>query len=413
MKKKLRYVVAAGGILGLLLVFPATAAVGEEAAGETVIVEETTENAVENTAGEQEPELPADSDTYLEAIMEELNLKEVDTFSEDNLPERISFSGMVAQMVENGVSGLDGETVCTWVFDLFFYELANAKPLFIQMLIFAVLFAVINRFFINCGTYVSEMSFLMVYGAMMILLMQSFLLVSEVVTEGVAKVSEFLAALVPAYATTLMLSGNAATAGAFYEMAFGIICVLEWAMKVLLVPGIHIFVLLMLLDHLFEEEKLTKFAELIESGIGIFLKITVSGVIGLGVVQSLLGPARDRISGSVVLKSMTAIPGVGNSIHFAEEILLGCGMLVKNSVGVAGLIVLVFLCATPVMKVFCFTFLYRLLVAVLQPVADKRVVECIQGVARGSALYLKIMVDTMLLFLITISMVTASTSFVY
>ncbi len=355
----------------------------------------------------------SETEMYLDFIMQELHLEEVDEFSKENLPKKLSFSEMVKQLVNGNEEKINTQVIGTWIVDLFFYELASAKPLFIQMLILAILFAVINRFFIQSGSYVSEMSFFMIYGAMMILLMQSFLLISDVVISAVEKVSDFLTMLVPAYATTLMLSGNASSAGAFYELIFGMICVLEWAMKTLFVPGIHIFVLLMFLDHLFEEEKLTKFAELIESAVQIFLKVAMGGVIGLGVVQSLISPARDRISESVVLKSLSAIPGIGNSIHFAEEILLGCGMIVKNSVGVAGLIILAIICVVPIIKVFSFTFLYRLLGAVLQPIADKRIVECMQGVARGSSLYLKIMTNTMVLFLITISMVTAATSFIY
>ena len=66
----------------------------------------------------------------------------------------------------------------------------------------------------------------------------------------------------------------------------------------------------------------------------------------------------------------------------------------------------------PLIKVFSFTLLYRLLVAVLQPVADKRIVECMHGVAKGSMLYLKVMAATLALFLIAIAMVAASTGFV-
>ncbi len=367
------------------------------------------EDADEGTKGETVLEDPQE---LLWEIRKELDFQELDDFTENELPQKMTFSDLVMQIVENKTDKGALNALGTWALDLFFYELSAARPLFIQMFLFAVLFTVVNRFFLHCGAYVSEMGFLMIYGAMMILLMQSFLLVGDVVQEGVDTVSQFLTALVPTYATTLMLSGNPASAGAFYEMVFALLCLTEWAMKVLLVPGIHIYVLLMMLDHLFEEEKLSKLAELLESGIGLAIKLALSGVVGLGVVQSLLTPARDRISQSVVLRSMTALPGVGNSIHYAEEVLLSCGLLIKNSVGTAGLILLLLLGMNPLIKVFSFTLLYRLLVAVLQPVADKRIVECMHGVAKGSMLYLKVMAATLALFLIAIAMVAASTGFV-
>ena len=57
--------------------------------------------------------------------------------------------------------------------------------------------------------------------------------------------------------------------------------------------------------------------------------------------------------------------------------------------------------------------IYRLVGALLQPFCDKRIGECVNGVGRGCALYLKIIVDAMLLFFITISMISASTSYIY
>lgn len=372
---------------------------------------------------QKQEELKVETDNYLNEIVEKLNLSQVDSFTEKELPERYQFSDMVNDLI-NDYSANDetqGDKSRTewlghigkYILDLFFYEMSSSKPLFVEMILLAILFAVTNRVSMTCSKYVSNMSFLVVYGAMMILLMQSFLLVNEVLQEGLNAVMEFLQVVVPAYATTLMLSGNAASAGIFYELTFALVLIIESAMKYVLVPAIHIFVLLEFLDHLFEEEKLSKLAELIESGVSVALKIAFGSVIGISTVQSLLTTAKDRISGNMVLKSISMLPGIGNTLGSTGEILLGCGILVKNSIGIAAVLVLLFLCLMPIVKIFSFTFLYRFVVALLQPVADKRIVECIQGVARGSTMYLKVMVDTMLLFMIVISMITASTSFIF
>ena len=375
---------------------------------------ESTREAVQaKSAADEKKTQDALTKDYLATIREELNLEYMDDFTEQELPEKTSFSDIVNILLEEGFDGIDKKSLMDWGLDLFFYELSAAKPLFIRMLLCATLFSVINRFFVTGKKYSGDISFLFIYGAMMILLLQSFLLVGEIVEDGINLVCSFMKTLIPVYATTLLLSGSAVSAGAFYELTFGIILALEWAVKVFLIPGIHIFVLLTLLDHLLEEERFSRLAELIESGERLFLKLAVSGVIGFSVVQSLLTPARDRISQSTFLKTLSVLPGVGGGFEFAEEVVLSCGMLVKNCVGVAGLVILLVICITPVIKVAAIHFLYKILAAALQPVSDRRIVKGIADVSRGSALYLKIMTDTMLLFLIAIAMVTASTSFVY
>jgi stage III sporulation protein AE len=350
---------------------------------------------------------------YLERLLALLKLDEVDSYIGSQLNGGLSFRELVEQLVENG--GVTGgiKDIGNWIVTLFFGELADGKTLLLQMLMLACLFAVFQRLLLRPDAYISQMSFLGVYGAVMMLLMESFLLVSQVVESGISDVTNFLKVLVPAYATTLMLCGNAATAGIFYEMMFALSYVLEWALARFIIPGIHIYVLLVLMDNFFVEHKFSRLADLIASVIGFFRKIAVGGVLGIGVVQSLLAPARDRISQSAVLKSLSVLPGVGNGVRLAEEVLVSCGMLVKNSVGVAGLVILLLICLTPVIKVLCFTFLYKLIAAILQPVCDPRILGAVGGVAKGSTMYLNIMVDSMLLFLITVALVVASTSFIY
>lgn len=361
------------------------------------------------------PQMVYAAEDYMDEMMQELKLDEVDEAVEENvtqLPDKYTFSDMVQSFVAEGTDGISRDHICDYVFDLFFYEIAAVKPLFIQIISMSILFAFFGKLLVTKSQYVSEMSFFVVYTGIMLLLLQSFQLISEVVESGIGKTTSFMTAFIPTYATTLLLSGNTASAGSFYGLAFGIVYVLELAMKFLFIPGVHIYVLLVLLDHLFEESKLSKFAELFESGIYLSLKVGLAVVMGMGVVQSLIAPAKDRLSVSSLYQGLKAVPGVGNSFGAAGELLVGCTIMIKNSMGAAALLVLVILSLEPVLKVLCFHVMYRLASAVLQPFCDKRLAESIAGVGKGCGIYLKIMWNALLLFFLTISMIAASTGFI-
>jgi stage III sporulation protein AE len=183
-------------------------------------------------------------------------------------------------------------------------------------------------------------------------------------------------------------------------------------MKLLFVPGIHLFVLLLLVDNLFEETKLSRLAGLLEDGLALVMRLGLGVVMGLGVVQSLLAPAKDRLAGSGLYRGLSAIPGVGNTIGAAGELLVGCGIMIKNSVGAAALVVLTVICLTPLFKVFCFHVMYRLAAALLEPFCDRRIAQCVHDVGRGCAIYLRLLRTVLLLFWITVAMIGASTSFI-
>ena len=350
---------------------------------------------------------------YLQELIDELDFDELDMSLEENhFPEKLRFSDLVKAFAENGTDGVDGRMICDYVFDLFFYELAEVKPIFFQIVVMALLFALFGKLLIAKQGYVADMGFLMVYVGIVLLLLKSFTLIGRVVEEGVSRILSFMTAFVPAYAATLLLSGNSASAGFFYEVTLGIVYVIELVMKVVFLPGVHIYVLLVM-DHLFEESRFSKLAELIGSALRSLLKFGLALVMGLGVVQSILAPAKDRLAASSLYHGIQAIPGLGNTVSATGELLLGCAIMIKNSVGAAALILLLILCMAPLCSVLCFTVMYRLIAALLEPFSDKRIVECVAGVGRGSGLYCRILADAMLYFWITISVISASTSFIF
>ena len=384
--------IAGGIILVFLLVF---------GGGERIAAQDT------------EQSLDGLSQQIEEKILEEIELGELDEFSETYLPKKWSFSELVEHVLEHGLDSSDAGEICEYVYQMVFYEMSSAKAMVLRVLSYAALFTLFGNIIMTRERYIADVSFLMVYASMMVTLLQTFSLIGETVQQGMERVISFLAAMIPAYAAALVFSGNASTGAFFYEFTFALIYIIEWLLKNFLAPGIHLFLLLELLDYVFEEERFSKCSELLEKLITFILKSSISLVIGIGVVQSLVMPAKDRVAGSMVLQAVTGIPGIGKITGSAGEILLGCGILIKNSVGVAALIILLGITAAPMLKVFVMQAMYRILAAFLQPVADKRIVGAISGVGRAGELYLKLLFDAVLLFFITISMISATTSFIY
>lgn len=357
--------------------------------------------------------MTAEVEKYLEEIIGEIDFSALNDFLTGHMRTEMSFQELVAQVSANGLDALSKENMTTMVFDSVLYELSVARPMFIKMLVFSLLFSIVHRLLVTKNKYISDIGFLVIYTVLMVLLMQSFFLVKEIAIEGVDALLMFLNALIPTYAATMIFSGSAVTGAMLYELAFFIVYLVEFMMKNFLSPVIHVFILVLFLNHLFDEDKLSKLAQFIEVGVGLVLKAAFGLVIGLGVVQSLISPIKDRLAGNVVLSGVSAIPGIGGVMGSAGEIILSCGILIKNSLGVIGLIILFVMAVIPVLKIGCFWVMYHLISIVLQPVADARITECVSGVARGCDLYFKMILYSMMMFFVLFSMITIATSFVF
>ncbi len=353
----------------------------------------------------------AESKDMTDDLLSELDLQGIEDYLQENEETQdISFLDMVTNLI-GGENGVNLEKAGNYLIDVLFAEFLENKDMLFLIVALAVGFALLKNFStIFQNSYISDLCFMLVYVELMILLMKSFLIMNELLQSTLGRVVEFMKMLLPVFAMSMVFSNGTYSAAGFYEMTFLIIYLVQWILLTLLTPLIQVFVVMQFLNYMLEGEKFSKMCELLEDGIRWGLKIVVTVVMGINIVQGLIYPAVDRLKTSSWSKTIGMIPGIGNSANAIGEILIGTGMVIKNSVGVAAMLILVVLVAVPLIKIFAISFLYKLVSAVLEPITDKRISGSINGVFKGSVLAGKLMLTSLFLFFITIAMITASTS---
>ncbi|NLC43893.1 MAG: stage III sporulation protein AE, partial [Clostridiales bacterium] len=106
------------------------------------------------------------------------------------------------------------------------------------------------------------------------------------------------------------------------------------------------------------------------------------------------------------------IPIVGKMFSESVDLIVGCSLLLKNAIGVAGLIIIALLCLAPAIKIFSLLFLYRLVSALLEPITDNRITECLSGIAKVLSVLLITVLGIALMFFLTVALMigTGNTS---
>lgn len=364
--------------------------------------------AMEEDQEEAFTESVSEEDT-IEEYLEQLDFDEVDSMLAEE-GTGITFEGLV-QSIINGEEIDKGELLKKFLTVIFEEVLAFRYDL-LQMILLCVVFSILYNFTnIFENPAVTEISFYMVYMLLLVLLLKSFFVLKDVVLVVLEDMLVFLKLLVPTFSLSMVFSGQMTIGTAFYELTFFVIYAIEWLMNNLVVPAIQIYVIVEMMNYLTEEEMLSKLTELIKEGIEWLLKLVFTMVVGINVVQNLLTPVIDSFKSNLVSRTAGMIPGLGTSINAVTEIMVGSGIVIKNGVGVAAILILLILCAGPVIKVWVMTFLYRMVAAVMQPIADKRMLGCISGAGEGGRLLGRVTVTTVVMFLVTIAMVTAATTF--
>lgn len=323
--------------------------------------------------------------------------------------ERFRFEDALTGVL-SGDYEFTGKLLKRLVSDQLTYAFRSCRENLIHILLIAVIAAVFHNFSnVFQSRQISEVSFYILYLLLIALCLNSFEVLTDWVEGGIKSLTGFMGVFCPLYFAAVSVAKGSVTAVAFYNLVLFLIFLVELLIVKFLLPLIHIYMMVKVLNFLSPEEYLSKSAELLGTLTAWILKTLLACIIGLNVIQSLINPAIDSVKQSVVTRGAEAIPGIGDALGGVTEVALGTAVLVKNGVGMTGAVICIALCVLPLLQIGCIVLMYKLAAALIQPVSDKRIVGCVESVGDGGRLLMQTVFTVGLLFLLTIVIVAAST----
>lgn len=347
----------------------------------------------------------------VETLLDTYDFEEVDESLKELFPqEKLDFKETLMEILA-GDTKFTAKLLNRLVSDQIGYAFRSCRTNLVHILLIAIIAAVFSNFSnVFQNRQISEVSFYVLYLLLIALCLNSFQAVMEWVSGGIEDLTSFMSVFCPLYFLAAAVAKGSVTAVAFYNLVLFLIYLVELLILSFLLPVIHIYIMVKVLNFLSAEDYLSKFAELIETGVSWVLKTLLGCIVGLNIIQGLISPAIDTVKRSAVTRGAEAIPGIGDAIGGVAEVALGTAVLVKNGIGMTGAVICLAICIVPLVQIGCIVLLYKLAAAVIQPVSDKRIIGCIESVGDGCRLLMRVVFTTGLLFLLTIVIVTAVTS---
>lgn len=343
-----------------------------------------------------------------EEILGDLNLDEVQKTVDELLEEEISLTEMIGKLME-GELPLTWETLSAILEKILWDAAGLQKSTCAHILLLVILSSVLaNLSRVFGDQQIGEIAFYMVYLLLFVILLKTFGSFAEEIRTSLTGIVEFMRGLLPAYYLAVTAATGISTATVFYHMIIFIIFLAESMILSALLPAVYIYLLMELVNHLTREEFLSRMAELLKNIIAWSLKTIVGALVGLQMIQRLISPALDALKRTAVGRTAGAIPGIGNVINGVTEMVLGSAVLVKNSLGAAAAVILLLLGLSPVIRLGISTVFYQFLAALVQPVADRRMVGCLHTMGESIGMLLKLLLTVEVLFLLTIAILAGS-----
>lgn len=342
-------------------------------------------------------------------LMEDMELGQMQDAVNQILKEDSFSIEEILNQILKGESLFQKETMSKWFKNIVKAQLQREQKAMFQVVLLVLLAAVFSNFTAVFGDgKTGETSFYITYMLLLALLIKSFGSMGVELKELLENFILFLKALMPSYFLAVTASSGSATAMIFYEAVLFLIYVIQVVFLKGIVPAIYVLALVELVNYLHSEDFLSKMAELLQTLIEWSLKSCMAVVLGMQLIQNMIGPAMDSLKRDIIGKTAASIPGIGNAINGVTEVALGTGVIIRNGIGVVGIIILVCIGIRPVIRLALLAFLYKLLAAVVQPVSDKRMTGALSTIGNGYVLFLKVLLCMELLIFITIAILSIS-----
>lgn len=339
------------------------------------------------------------------------DLSVLDNLLKDLLPGRTADSMDFIEDVLKGNWALDPALFWRYITGTITGVFDDWRRLFVSVLVLFILVALVSNLMSalkNEGAAKAAKTFFIV--CQLVVLINAFHEVLEIVEEAMTQMIEFLKLMIPAYMICIAAAGSGLTALIFYKLLLGFLCLIEGIVAASLTTVAEGYVMLGVVESVWGEERFKGLMDLIKKGLQWVLKMMIVVMSGSSILQVIITPVVDKTNNAVIQKTAGAIPGIGDVIESVSSVTLASAIAVKNSLGVLILVALILLIAAPVIKSFMILLIIRVSGALGSICGEKQMMKCVEYISEAGFMLLRILITVTTLFFVTIAAVTNATS---
>ena len=367
----------------------------------------------ENANYEEEPDSD-DNERYEQDYNDQFTYS--DDAAYDNIYDRLELDTLDKELKKSGINlSLSVKDMIKDISKDDTKKIADRFKIIIKsLMIMLITVVLIGSVFVNVSGsmgngFISENGFYITYLIITAILLTSFMITLDMVSDSIRLLLNLIKLIIPFFAIAINFVGHASSAATMYEIIMIGIWLVESVILNIILPMIRFFVIVTLVNNINKEDYFSKLTKLIESLVNWILKTIIFFIAGLNIIKSLIEPHIDMLGKNAVSKVVSALPS-GTMISVLTGTFLGAGVVVKNSIGIAGIILIGLIVCAPVLKTLFVMLIIRVTAVILQPIGEKRYIEGLEGLAQGIKLLLLCIFSAVTLFVLTIAIMAYATN---
>ena len=303
-------------------------------------------------------------------------IKEAKKYSGDFL-EDIDLAETLSQAINGKV---DNNTIYKKILGVFGTEVRDSITTLISILIIIVIHSILKSISDSLeDDSISKIIYYVQYILIVTIIMSNFGQVIELVKATARNLVGFMNSLIPILIVLMTYTGTAITSSLVQPVLLFMINFIGNIIQNILIPVVLIVAVLAIISKISERAQITKITKFMKSSVTWFLGIMLTLFVGILSLEGTLTSSIDGITAKTTKAAVSSlIPVVGKILGDAVDSVLGCGVILKNAVGVVGVIVLIGICIIPLIKIGTLSIIYNLASGIIEPIADDKIVKLLE-----------------------------------
>ena len=314
----------------------------------------------------------------------------------------------ISDVINSAITGkIDNNKILKKLLKIFGKEIVSSLKTIIAVLVIVLIHSIIKAVADNLETSnISKTIYYVQYILIVTIVMSNFSDLILSITNTIQNLVGFMNSLVPLLITLMIYTGNIATSSLLEPIILIIIEFISNIILTLILPGVSIITALMVVSKLSDKVQIGKLTKFFKSSIVWFLGIILTVFVGVVSLEGTLASSVDGITAKTAKAAVSSmIPVVGKILGDSVDSVLGCGLVLKNALGVVGVIIIIGICATPIIKLSVLTIMYSLSSAIIEPLADEKIVKLLEDFSGIFKLLLGILCAVAVLLIIGTTLV--------
>lgn len=364
--------------------------------------EDSIEEELEIEIGEQLDDLDfSDLETYIDSL--ESSVKDM-------------FSGGFTAKVESLINGeyITGDSFLSSVFSLLWDGLLDFLPIIASIIAISILGGMVGNLKPNTGgKSIGNVVHFVTYGVVIVFLGTTLVELIALTSRTLTSLKSLMDMIFPVLLTLLTAVGGSVSVG-LYQPAIALLGNIFISLITYFLMPLFIFsIVFSIVGNLSNNVKLDKFVSFLQGTFKWSIGLLFTLFLGFITIQGISASAVDGLSirtAKYTIKSY--VPIVGGYVSDGLSIIMASSMLIKNAVGTAGLLLILFSVISPVISLILFMLSLRFMAGIIEPIGDKKTANFVSDISKSMSMLIALIVAVSFMYMVMTGLIMMSANLI-